>query len=80
MFRRPGDMHCHFFGTATLSFADGIRAEPGDVFEISAERFGAPLSNPYMRGDPLVPAARACDGKTAGDGRRWGDQGQRRKQ
>ncbi len=52
-------MHCHFFGTATLSFADGIRAEPGDVFEISAERFGATLSIPHTRGDPLVPAARA---------------------
>ena len=50
-------MHCHFFGPATLSFADGIRAEPGDVFEISAEGFGAPLSDPHMRGDPLVPAA-----------------------
>src|SRR3712207_8445305 len=25
MFRRPGDVHIHFFGTATLSVADGIR-------------------------------------------------------
>ena len=58
MFRRPGDVQCHFFGAATLSFADGIIAEPGDVFEISTEGFGAPLSNPHMRGDPLVPAAR----------------------
>ena len=24
LFRRPGDVHVHFFGTATLSFADGI--------------------------------------------------------
>ena len=59
MFRRPGDVHCHFSGTVTLSFADSIRAEPGDVFEISAERVGATLSIPHMRGDPLVPAARA---------------------
>ena len=29
-FRRPGDAHAHFFGTATLSFANGIVAEPGD--------------------------------------------------
>ena len=48
-----------FFGTVTLSFADGIRAEPRGVFEISAERVGATLSIPHMRGDPLVPAARA---------------------
>ena len=34
-FLRPGDVHIHFFGTATLSFADGIRTQPGDVFEIS---------------------------------------------
>ena len=45
-FRRPGDVHVHFFGTATLSFADGIKAEPGDVFEIEATPFGKPLRNP----------------------------------
>ena len=31
------------FGTATLSFADGVTAEPGDEFEISAPAFGLPL-------------------------------------
>lgn len=45
LFRRPGDAHCHFFGTATLSFTDGIKAEPGDIFEIAAEPFGKPLRN-----------------------------------
>lgn len=44
-FRRPGDLHVHFFGTATLSFGDGIRTEPGDVFEIEMAEFGAPLRN-----------------------------------
>jgi hypothetical protein len=44
-FRRPGDLHVHFFGTATLSFADGIRSESGDVFEIEAEPFHLPLRN-----------------------------------
>lgn len=56
-FRRPGDVHCHYFGTATLSFAAGITAQPGDVFEISAPEFGRPLRNPLMRGgkgDSLV--------------------------
>jgi hypothetical protein len=46
LFRRPGDLHVHFFGTATLSFSDGIRAEDGDVFEIEAPPFALPLRNP----------------------------------
>jgi hypothetical protein len=45
LFRQPGDAHAHFFGTATLSFSDGIRAEPGDVFEIEAKPFTLPLRN-----------------------------------
>ncbi|TVR59225.1 MAG: FAH family protein [Spirochaetaceae bacterium] len=44
-FRRPGDVHIHFFGTATLSFADGITVEHGDSFEIEAPGFGRPLRN-----------------------------------
>jgi hypothetical protein len=44
-FLRPGDVHVHFFGTATLSFADGIKARPGDHFEVSLEAFGASLVN-----------------------------------
>lgn len=44
-FRRPGDIHVHFFGTATLSFADDIATRAGDVFEISADAFGLPLRN-----------------------------------
>lgn len=44
-FLRPGDVHVHFFGTATLSFADGIKACPGDSFEVSLEAFGEPLVN-----------------------------------
>jgi hypothetical protein len=45
-FRKPGDVHCHFFGTATLSFADGIETQQDDLFEIEAEGFGRPLRNP----------------------------------
>jgi hypothetical protein len=48
-FRRPGDVHCHFFGTATLSFAAGIQPAPGDLFEISAPDFGRPLRNPIRQ-------------------------------
>jgi len=45
LFRVPGDVHVHMFGTATLSFADGIKTEAGDVFEISENQFGLPLRN-----------------------------------
>ncbi|KZB67214.1 AraD1 family protein [Thalassospira sp. MCCC 1A02491] len=45
LFRRSGDIHLHFFGTATLSFADGIQTRDGDVFEIQAELFGRPVRN-----------------------------------
>jgi hypothetical protein len=48
-FRRPGDIHVHFFGTATASFADSIATQPGDVFEIEAEGFHLPLANPLTR-------------------------------
>ena len=44
-FRRPGDVHVHFFGTGTLSFGDGVRTQQGDVFEISAAPFRLPLRN-----------------------------------
>ena len=49
LFRRPGDIHVHFFGTATLSFSDGIRTQAGDVFEIEAAPFTLPLRNPLAR-------------------------------
>ncbi len=45
LFRRPGDVHCHYFGTATLSFAAGVTTQDGDIFEISAPGFGRPLQN-----------------------------------
>jgi hypothetical protein len=44
-FRRPGDVHVHFFGTATLSFSAGIQTRDGDVFEIEADAFLFPLRN-----------------------------------
>jgi hypothetical protein len=62
LFCQPGDVHVHMFGTATLSFADGIKPEPGDVFEIEAAPFGLPLRNPLAqaktpRADELVRVA-----------------------
>jgi hypothetical protein len=44
-FRRPGDLHVHMFGTATLSVGAGVTTQDGDVFEISAPDFGQPLRN-----------------------------------
>ena len=50
-FRRPGDVHVHFFGTATLSFSDGFATEPGDEFEIEANPFRLPLRNRLSRAE-----------------------------
>jgi hypothetical protein len=58
LFRRPGDIHVHFFGTATLSFSDGVTTRPGDVFEISAAPFRLPVRNPIAVAADPVPAVR----------------------
>lgn len=57
-FRRPGDIHVHFLGTATLSFSDGVSARDGDVFELEAEPFVLPLHNPKTVAETSVPAVR----------------------
>jgi len=44
-FRRPGDVHVHFFGAATGSFTKNVKTQLGDVFEIAAPAFGQPLRN-----------------------------------
>jgi len=56
--RVPGDVHLHFFGTATLSFVDNIRVEPGDEFEIDLPALGAPLTNPLA----IEPGGHGLDG------------------
>lgn len=55
-FRRPGDIHVHFFGAAALSYADGIEVAPGDEFEITSDAFHLPLRNTMVRedGDALI--------------------------
>lgn len=50
LFRQPGDLHVHFFGTATLSFTDGVQTEEGDLFEIKAAPFALPLRNRLVNG------------------------------
>lgn len=54
-FCRPGHVHVHFFGTATLSFGDGIAPRDGDRFEIEAEPFGRPLRNPLAVVERKIP-------------------------
>jgi hypothetical protein len=58
LFRRPGDLHVHFFGTATLSFSDGFQTRPGDEFEISAAPFLFPARNPMQRAQARSVAMR----------------------
>lgn len=57
-FRRPGDVHVHFFGTATLSHSDGVRLADGDRIEIEAEGFGPPLRNVVRMRAGSTPAVR----------------------
>jgi hypothetical protein len=59
LFRRPGDLHIHFFGTATLSVADGIKTQEGDRFEIESKAFGRALVNPLARAEAQKVAVKA---------------------
>ena len=46
LFRRPGDLHCHFLGAPNLSCAHGVEPHAGDRFEIESPLFTRPLRNP----------------------------------
>lgn len=59
LFRRAGDVHVHFFGTATLSFSDGVQTQEGDVFEIDAAPFTLPVRNALTRAAPVEVAVKA---------------------
>jgi hypothetical protein len=61
MFRQPGSVHVHFFGTATLSFAAGVRARSGDVFQIECKDFGQPLRNTLVLETRAGGRARATE-------------------
>lgn len=58
-FRRPGDVHVHYFGTGTFSFKDGVKLEDGDVMEIASASFGRPLRNPVKFTTDSFVAVRA---------------------
>ncbi len=59
LFRRPGDLHVHFFGTATLSFSEGLTTQEGDVFEIEAAPFRLPVRNPIAIDQPAPVSVRS---------------------
>ena len=52
LFRRPGDVHIHFFGTATLSCSDNITVASGETFEIDVPAFGPALRNRLHKAQP----------------------------
>ena len=51
--RRPGDVHVHYYGAHSLSFADGVTLEDGDVMIIHYEGFGRPLRNIVKVASPV---------------------------
>jgi hypothetical protein len=55
LFRRPGDVHVHFFGANGVSFGAGIQPRAGDLFEIDAPLFGRPLRNALKIAPPADP-------------------------
>jgi hypothetical protein len=44
--RRPGDVHVHYYGAHSLSFADQVLVEEGDIMTIQFGGFGRALRNP----------------------------------
>jgi hypothetical protein len=46
--RRPGDVHVHYFGAHSLSFADDVLLAEGDVMAIEFGGFGRALKNPVQ--------------------------------
>src|SRR5262245_8990506 len=43
--RRPGDLHIHFFGAASLSVGEGIELRDGDVMQLCFTGFCQPVSH-----------------------------------
>ena len=45
LFCRPEDVHIHYMGTSTLSFADKITTQTGDTIRLQVDGFGPALEN-----------------------------------
>lgn len=51
--RRPGDVHVHYYGAHSLSFADEVVLAEGDVMVIQFGGFGRALRNPVTMESPM---------------------------
>ena len=51
--RRPGDVHVHYYGAHSLSFADDVLLVEGDVMAIQFGGFGRALRNPVKIETPM---------------------------
>ena len=51
--RRPGDVHVHYYGAHSLSFADEVLLAEGDVMAIQFGGFGRALRNPVTIETPM---------------------------
>jgi hypothetical protein len=51
--RRPGDVHVHYYGAHSLSFADEVLLAEGDVMAIQFGGFGRALRNPIKIAPPM---------------------------
>lgn len=51
--RRPGDIHVHYYGAHSLSFADEVLLAEGDVMAIQFGGFGRALRNPVKIEPPM---------------------------
>jgi hypothetical protein len=51
--RRPGDVHVHYYGAHSLSFADAVVLVEGDVMAIQYAGFGRALRNSITIATPL---------------------------
>jgi hypothetical protein len=54
-FRRPGDVHVHYFGASALSCNAGVKMQPGDMVEVAVEGFGRALRNTIRKTDGGAP-------------------------
>lgn len=66
-FRRLGDVHVYFFGTPTLSFGEGVKTLPGDIFEAEAPPFPASPRDPLPDHQRVYAAIEAADPGAARD-------------
>lgn len=60
--RIANTLHAHFLGCPVMAFGEGVRAQPGDEFEVHVPDFGAPLRNRLEIRELPRPAIRPVAG------------------